>query len=98
MEQRRNRGGGYLYVITNPAWPGWCKIGRTTNIRSRLRTYQTGSPLRDYHLHYHRWVRDVVAAEEVLKNTFKGTEKTHEWHRLHPDDAANLLDFAARRL
>lgn len=94
-EHRRNHGGGFLYVIINPAWPGYCKIGRTTNVLSRHRTYQTASPLRDYQLHYARWFPDVVEAERILKRLYPGHREHGEWHLIHAEDAANLIDLTA---
>ncbi|QOV06106.1 endonuclease [Rhizobium phage Pasto] len=96
--RRRNHGGGHLYVITNPAWPGYCKIGRTTGLVSRFRTYQTASPLRDYDLYYSRWFADVCRAERTLKHLYSGQRENGEWFRIHPDDAANLVDLVASRL
>lgn len=97
-ERRRNHGGGFLYVITNPAWKGWSKIGRTTNAVSRHRTYQTASPFRDYRLFYSRWFPDVCRAERTLKVLYPGHRENGEWHLLHPEDAANLIDMTATRL
>ncbi len=39
---------GYIYVISNINFPNYYKIGVTEDIKSRLRTYQTSSPLRNY--------------------------------------------------
>jgi len=39
---------GYVYVITNPAWPDWVKIGMAIDAEDRLNGYQTSSPMRDY--------------------------------------------------
>lgn len=96
--KRRNHGGGYLYAITNPAWPGHTKIGRTTNVTSRHRTYQTASPRRDYKLHYARWFPDVCRAERTLRDLFSGQRVNGEWHLIHPEDAANLIDLTFSRL
>jgi len=97
-ETRRNRGGGYLYVITNPAWPSYCKIGRTTNINSRLRTYQTGDPNRGYILHYCRFFNDVYHAEREMVQIFRGAQPLGEWYQIHAEDAANLIDLTAKHL
>lgn len=93
--QRRNHGGGYLYCITNPAWSGYVKIGRTINIASRHRTYQTASPHRDYELFYARWFPDVCRAERTLRHLYPGHVVNGEWHLIHPEDAANLIDRVA---
>lgn len=97
-ESRRNQGGGFLYVITNPAWPGYSKIGRTTNAVSRHRTYQTASPHRDFDLFYRRWFPDVCLAEATLKSLYPGHRELGEWHLIHPEDAASLLDLTATHL
>ncbi|RUT86786.1 GIY-YIG nuclease family protein [Mesorhizobium sp. M7A.T.Ca.US.000.02.1.1] len=99
-ETRRNKGAGYVYVITNPAWPGYCKVGRTTGLAERLRTYQTASPLRDFRLHYHRWFADACLAERTLRRTFSAASggAKGEWYRIHPDDAASLIDKTHKRL
>ena len=39
---------GEVYVITNPAWPDWVKIGKAVSTEDRLNGYQTSSPYRDY--------------------------------------------------
>jgi hypothetical protein len=43
---------GEVYIITNPAWKGWIKIGMAVESKDRLKAYQTSSPLRDYKLKY----------------------------------------------
>ena len=41
---------GYVYLIENPAWVGWLKIGMAIDAEDRCNKYQTGSPFRDYEL------------------------------------------------
>ena len=43
---------GYVYVITNAAWPEWVKVGMAIDADDRLNGYQTSSPFRDYELQY----------------------------------------------
>lgn len=74
------------------------KIGRTTNVLSRFRTYQTASPHRDYQLHYQRYFPDVCKAERTLRKLYSGLRVNGEWFQVHPDDAANLVDLVASRL
>jgi len=42
-----------VYVLVNPAFPGWCKIGMAVDAEDRLKQYQTSSPYRDYELIKH---------------------------------------------
>jgi len=97
QEYRRNHGGGYLYVVTNPAWPDFIKIGRTININTRLRSYNTGSPFKDYELFYYRFFTDVCAAEQAIRHFYGGHKFRGEWYQMHPEDAANLIDITATR-
>ena len=62
---------GYIYVITNPAWKGYYKIGQTINLTKRLSTYQTSSPLRDYSYLSTREVKDMDKAESLLLEELK---------------------------
>jgi len=97
-EQRRNKGGGYLYVITNPAWPSFVKIGRSVNITSRIKTYQTGDPYRGYELYYYRYFMDVCQAERTLARLYGGAKWAGEWYQMHKEDAANLIDLTASHM
>ena len=51
MNKNRNKE-GYIYIISNTNFPNYYKIGVTEDIKSRLRTYQTSSPLRNYKVEY----------------------------------------------
>ena len=41
---------GQVYVMRNPSFPGWCKIGKAVDAEDRLKNFQTSSPYRDYEL------------------------------------------------
>ena len=41
---------GQVYIITNPAWEGWVKVGMAVDANDRAGNYQTASPYRDYEL------------------------------------------------
>lgn len=75
---------GYLYLITNSAWPGWIKVGTTKNINSRIKTYQTGSPFRDYTVVYSVKHPDYLKAERNIKKQMKyfASEIRNEWFRV----------------
>lgn len=89
---RRSQGAGWIYAITNPAWAGYVKLGRTFDVAERLRGYQTSSPHRDYHLHFAREFPDVLAAERHLKILLPGFRAQGEWHLMHPDDARFFIE------
>lgn len=72
---------GYIYIIRNPAWPEFIKIGITDDLDKRLASYQTSSPFRDYTLLYSIYHPDYKAAEHQLKETMRPFAKMikNEW-------------------
>ena len=44
-ESRRTK---YLYVISNPSFSGYYKVGVTSDFHQRLSSYNTGDPHRAY--------------------------------------------------
>lgn len=68
---------GFVYVISNPAWPGFYKIGMSTNPKRRLSQYQTYSPHRDYKLEWFGFFFDKREGEKLLIS--KLDNYSHEW-------------------
>ena len=85
---------GYVYIITNPAWPHWVKIGMAIDAEDRLNGYQTSSPMRDYKLEYSVKSNDRRKAEKKAHNmALKKCDDTHgEWFKMSVSDAVDLLD------
>lgn len=73
---------GFVYVITHPAWPEYCKVGRAFDPESRLRGYQTGCPNRAYRLRYAAYFPDCVAAEKLIHDTLADYRAEGEWFRI----------------
>jgi|TARA_R110002167_G_scaffold58938_2_gene166923 hypothetical protein len=89
---------GYVYVITNKAWPDWVKIGRAIDAKDRLRSYQTGSPLRDYWIIHSVHFDDVNAAERKahliaarITSTPWNKHDNGEWFKLTEEQAMEVL-------
>lgn len=84
------------YIITNDAWAGWVKVGFTTKseMTTRLRTYQTGTPFRDYKVYHEVQFDDARKAEaEVHKNLKQMcSEHRNEWFKISPKMASNIID------
>lgn len=83
---------GFVYVITNPAWPAHCKIGRAFDPLARLQSFQTGAPERDYVLRYAVYFADVRKAEALIHNTLADYRAEGEWFRILPGVAETVLD------
>ena len=83
---------GYVYVMTNPAWPEWVKVGMAVDSEDRLKSYQTSSPFRDYILVYSYEVDDRRAAELAAHvRLAKECDNINEWFRLPPPIANELI-------
>ena len=85
---------GYVYIITNRAWPEWVKIGMAIDSEDRLNGYQTSSPFRDYELKHSIYSVDRRKAEQQAhtKAAKIATEVQGEWFKLPVDQAKKVLD------
>jgi hypothetical protein len=94
LEQYQSSTEGQVYIITNPCFPEWVKVGMAVDAEDRLRGYQTSSPFRDYELFYSWSVHDRRAAEteahSILKEWTAG--KKNEWFKCSPAFARVMLD------
>ena len=85
---------GEVYIITNPAWKGWIKIGMAVESKDRLKGYQTSSPLRDYKLRYSKAFlnrRDAETKAHTLCSEH-ATEVENEWFKMPVNKAIKLID------
>lgn len=80
---------GYVYAISNPAWPDFVKIGCAIDVYDRLKTYQTSSPLRDYRLIAYAFTEDRLGLESKLHSMYEGN---NEWVRISQEDAKILVN------
>ena len=82
----------YVYIITNPAWEGWCKIGKAKDVQSRLNAYQVSSPLRDYVIEFQLRIPDYIVETNIHEKLVdEGYEYRNEWFRIELQDAIELI-------
>lgn len=72
---------GYIYVMTNPAWPGHVKIGSAGDCNKRLAQFNTGSPYRDYEIHYHIYATNRLLSERLVHEQLRDYRAQGEWFR-----------------
>ena len=58
---------GEVYIIYNPSFPGWVKVGMAIDSKDRLKQYQTGSPYRNY----------TLVASYTVENRREAESKVH---------------------
>ena len=80
---------GYVYCITNPAWPGWVKVGKAVEDAKRFNSYQTYSPFRDYTMEWSLKVDDVHSVEAAFHRGRK--TDNGEWHQMTVEEAFTLV-------
>jgi len=74
---------GYVYVVSNPAWEGWFKVGMALDAYDRCAGYQTSSPFRDYTVEYCKYFEDRREAEKTAHTQLKskGVQNSSEWFK-----------------
>jgi hypothetical protein len=84
---------GFVYGIVNPAYPGWVKLGSATDMKARLRQYQTADPFRSFttafviSTPYPRLIED--AAGDKLKDM--GITFNNEWFETNPTTVKRIV-------
>jgi hypothetical protein len=85
-----------VYILTNPAMPDLIKIGRTEDLKARLKSlYSPGVPL-PFECYYAARVEDSVKVEKKLHIAFSPhrVNENREFFRLDPDNAVAALELA----
>jgi hypothetical protein len=70
---------GQVYLIANPAWPDYLKIGMTVDTEARLASYQTYDPFKAFYIKNYEFVLDRRAAENRLLDEFGVHLEEGEW-------------------
>ena len=75
---------GEVYIISNPAWKNWYKIGKAVDSTDRCTSYQTSSPHRDYELVSNISVSNRGIGEKIAHTLAEGMsrERSNEWFRI----------------
>jgi len=93
LENYKSNPEGQVYVITNPAWEGWVKVGMAVDAEDRAGNYQTASPYRDYELAYVVDTPDRRATEaEAHKRLSDMFEQRNEWFKCDVEIAKRWID------
>ena len=99
---------GVIYILTNPSFPEYVKIGYADNINKRLQqlnrsecipfafrvyaTYEVSSRLSDLKLHS---IIDKLNPNLRSVESFNGKQRIREFYAMSPEDAYAILDAIA---
>jgi hypothetical protein len=84
---------GHVYIISNPAWPEWIKVGMAIDAADRCSNYQTSSPFRDYVVEYsfastNRREDESVAHQKLAAIS---QDRRGEWFKLPVSEAIGCI-------
>ena len=83
---------GQVYIITNPNFLEWVKVGMAVDSEDRLNGYQTSSPFRDYELFTCWSVTDRRSAESEAHSLLEKTyDRKGEWFNCTQEQARSAL-------
>ena len=87
---------GYIYAFKNPAFKGWVKIGKTTNLKNRLRSFNTGSPFKDFECVHSIDIPKTklkTCEKKILKETsLQAEESNGEWRKICSKKLMNIFN------
>lgn len=105
MKQEKD---GVIYILTNPSFPEYVKIGYATNVQERLRSLNRSECIPFAFRVYATYEVPVRLGDKVLHSlidrlnpglraieTFDGKTRTKEFYALAPEDAYALLESIA---
>lgn len=101
-------GAGVIYILTNPSFPNYVKIGYADDIQRRLQqlnqsecipfafrvyaTYEVPTRLSDKKMHA---IIDRLNPDLRSIETFNGKQRVREFYAMSPEDAYSLLEAIA---
>ena len=85
---------GFVYILTNPAWKDWIKVGMAVDAEDRCNAYQTGSPHRDYTVQYKRFFKNRRLAEQKAHDLLSeiAPDVNGEWFNVTEHHAQKIID------
>ncbi|MEW5249925.1 GIY-YIG nuclease family protein [Microbulbifer discodermiae] len=82
---------GFVYIIDHPSWPGYVKIGRACDPHSRLNSFQTACPHRQFQLREAVYFADCHFAEIEMHTRMEDVRRSGEWFALPVMEAREIL-------
>lgn len=87
---------GVIYLVEHELYSGWIKCGMTTNMNTRLKTYNCSDPLKRFIVIASKVVEDRRKAEMQLIHDLKAKADLQrgEWFRISKSEAIKIFDLS----
>lgn len=83
---------GDIYVIYNPSFKGWVKVGCALDVKDRLKSFQTADPFRGYIVKYSIPVDNKLESETKAHDRLEQSfERKGEWFKAQPWQVTRIL-------
>lgn len=82
---------GFIYIMSNPAWPGYFKVGRSLESRDRLLQAQVFSPFSDFKIEGYYLVSDMREVESWVHGKLKRFNSSGEWFNSPLENIRKLI-------
>ena len=79
VKSKYNSECGIVYIISNPSFPNYYKVGITKNLNSRIKSYQTYDPNRSFKVEHYKFVENARQVEKEILSKFKISLAKGEW-------------------
>jgi hypothetical protein len=97
-EELRKAGEGFVYVMTNKAWPDWCKVGSALVPAKRVKVLNIGDPHRAYEIRAAFRCSDYLCTELACHALIERSyERNGEWFRCTAGQASELIESVLSR-
>lgn len=83
---------GFVYIVSNPAWPGYVKIGHAFDPADRLASFNCGDPHRAYRVEHTRYFDDRMKAEAWMHADLAPRRAYGEWFVISAAEALVRLN------
>ena len=89
-----NKKEGYIYILVNPNFDNWVKIGMAEDVTKRLAQFNTAYPERDGQMIYNVKVSNMRKAEKIAHKMAKkiANRTENEWFKISIEQAKDILN------
>lgn len=84
---------GYVYAIESAAFPGFVKIGRTNNVKTRIEAINMSLPIHPYTIIACFPTTNALLAEKLVHEHFKSFSYKQDYFKVESEDRQRILDY-----